>query len=121
MPLLKKMKINISNMGNTVAPEEISKLRTTLEKQQARVAAEIAAEQEVVGRINLVLSAKEKLQQLVIDTLTPEELNAVHGMYLFLHGHCFDIVRKIPSSTDKGQGEKFTAVLEKVEALSGMP
>ncbi len=110
------MKVDLSTMGKTMSPEDIDKLKAKLERQRAKVAGEIALEQETVDRINRVASAKDKLQRLVFSTLTPEEVAAVNGMYLFLHGNCFDIVRKIPSATDKGQGEKFTAVLEKAEA-----
>lgn len=113
---VKPMKINLADMGNTKSPEELEEKKTKLQRQLAKVTAEIAAEEATEARLAAVLSAKRKIENLVIGSLTDEERLAVNGMYLFFHSTCVDIVRKIPSSTDKGLGEKFIATMEKAEA-----
>lgn len=104
------------NVLNGMDDDEIEERLARYRRQLAKVTAEIKTEQEYEERIDLVSSAKDKLQRLIMTTLTNEELAAVTGMYLFIHGTCFDIVRKAPSATDKGQGGKFQTVLEEAEA-----
>ena len=87
-----------------------------LEKQLARVNGEIAQEMEVERRKELTLAAYSRLAKALRDALTPEERQAVDGMYLFLHRDAggdlnVDLVRDVPSPTDRGQGEKLDKLL----------
>lgn len=86
-----------------------------LEKQLVKVKGEIAQEMEAERRKELVLAAYSRLAKALRDVLTPEECQAVDGMYLFLHragGDLnVDLVRDVPSPTDKGQGEKLDKLL----------
>ncbi|KKK83703.1 hypothetical protein LCGC14_2790710, partial [marine sediment metagenome] len=56
--------------------------------------------------------------------LTEEEAEAVSGMYLFLHidrpgsALCVDMVREMPSGTDKAQSNKLEKDLAQAEALA---
>jgi len=88
----------------------------TLERQLARVNGEIEKEMEVERRKEVALAAYSKLKKALGETLTPEERQAVDGMYLFLHRDAggslnVDLVRNVPSATDRGQGAKMDAVL----------
>lgn len=89
--------------------------REKLEKRLARVTEQIAEEEATQSRIETILSAKRKIEGMVLNSLTPEERALVDGMYLFFHGGCVDIIRSIPSSTDKGQGQRFIKTLSKAE------
>ena len=88
----------------------------TLEKQRAWVEAEIAKEQEKDRRVALANSAYSKLREALARALTEEEQHAVAGMYLFLHRDggsalLVDLVRNIPSITDRGQGAELDRLL----------
>jgi len=95
-----------------------------LEERLAKVQAQIAQERGVERRQAVALSAYSKMRQAMRDCLTDEERQAVDGMYLFLHGGgslCVDLLRNVPSSTDKGQGKALEKVLaygtEEAEAM----
>lgn len=111
------MKIKVKLSGEDAIPETLPTELDKLEKRLARVNDQIAEEEAYQLRIETVLSAKRKIEGMVISSLTEEEKTAVNGMYLFFHGMCVDIVRNIPSSTDKGQGQQFIKQLEKAEAV----
>ena len=87
-----------------------------LQRQLEKVNGQIAEEMEVERRKEVALRAYEKLRTVLRDALTPEERQAVDGMYLFLHRDAggdlnVDMVRNVPSATDRGQGAKLDAVL----------
>lgn len=92
-----------------------------LEEQLEQVKAQIAIETEAERRRGVVMAAYGKLQQNIMDNLTPEERAAVSGMYLFLHvdhdGGALhvDMVRNVPSATDKGQHEKLEKMMSRAE------
>lgn len=92
--------------------EEVKKMTNKvaeLEGKLLKVNGEIAKEREVERRKELAISAYSKLSQALRIALTAEERQAVDGMYLFLHvdlgSLSVDLVRNVPSASDKGQSE----------------
>jgi len=88
-----------------------------LEKQLEKVKKDIAEQNKLERHWMIIQSAYAKLEQELGKTLTPEEYDAVDGMYLFLHSGCVDMVRTIPSTTDKGEGKAFLKDVHTAEAM----
>lgn len=88
-----------------------------LEKTLSKVKKDIAEEERIEKRCALVQSAYAKLKRELGKSLTPEEYQAIEGIYLFLHGGCVDMIRHIPSSTDRGEGKRLEKDLDLGKAL----
>jgi vacuolar-type H+-ATPase subunit E/Vma4 len=88
-----------------------------LQKQLARVQKDIAEQERLERRWTLVQSAFAKLKQELGKTLSPEEYQAIDGIYLFLHSGCVDMVRHVPSATSKGEDTRLERDLDMAEAL----
>jgi len=88
-----------------------------LRKQLAKVQKDIAEQERVEKRLALVKSAFAKLKRELGKTLTPEEYEAIDGIYLFVHSGCVDMVRHIPSATSKGEDKRLERDLDTAEAL----
>lgn len=88
-----------------------------LQKQLARVQKDIAEQERLEKRWALVQSAFTKLKRELGKTLTPEEYQAIDGIYLFLHSGCVDMVRHVPSATSKGEDTRLERDLDMGEAL----
>jgi len=93
--------------------ERIAKLQKELE----RVKADIGEADRVERRSQLVQSAYHKLRRELVQTLTREERDAIDGIYLFLHSGSVDMVRHVPSGTDKGEHRKLERDLTMAEAM----
>ena len=91
---------------------------TELEAQLAKVRKEIEKEQELERRWRLLETAYSKLRKELGKTLTPEEYQAIDGAYLFLHGGCVDLMRHIPSNTDRGEGKRLEKVMDYGDMLA---
>lgn len=102
----------------TTTTVDRSKKVRELEEQVARVREEIAEEEERERRVSLFVGAFDKLKKVLVGCLTEEERQAVNGMYLFLHidgagtSLNVDMVRNLPSATDKGQGPDLLRQIE---------
>ena len=100
----------------TVSPRVLE-----LEERLSQVKEEIAKQEEQERRVSLVVGTFEKLHRALEGCLTEAETQVVNGMYLFLHidragnGLNVDMVRNIPSTTDKGQGTQLAKLLEGIE------
>ena len=92
----------------------IAKLQRELERCQA----DIVEADRVERRSQLVQSAYRKLRRELGKSLSPEEREAIDGIYLFLHGTNVDMIRQIPSGTDKGEHRKLERDLTMAEALA---
>ncbi len=88
-----------------------------LETQLARVRNEAEMEAEMERHYQTIQRAFAKLKAEMGKTLTIEERQALDGAYIFLHSGCVDVVRSIPSATDKGEGNRFLEKLDVGEAL----
>ena len=88
-----------------------------LQKQLAKVQKDIAEQERIEKRLALVNSAFAKLKREMGKTLTPEEYQAIDGIYLFLHSGCVDMVRTIPSATSKGEDKRLERDLDTAEAI----
>lgn len=88
-----------------------------LEKQLAKVRKDIAEQERLEKRWQLVYSAFTKLKREMFQTLTPEEREAIDGAYIFLHSGCVDLVRHIPSDTSKGEDQRLEKDLSTAEAM----
>ena len=88
-----------------------------LQKQLAKVQKDIAEQERVEKRLALVKSAYAKLRRELGKTLTPEEYEAIDGIYLFVHSGCVDMIRDIPSATSKGEDKRLERDLDTAEAL----
>ena len=88
-----------------------------LQKQLARVQKDIAEQERLEKRWQLVQSAFTKLKRELGKTLIPEEYQAIDGIYLFLHSGCVDMVRNIPSATSQGEDKRLERDLDMAEAL----
>jgi len=88
-----------------------------LRKQLAKVKKDIAEQERLGRRWALSTSAYNKLQRELGKTLTPEEYQAIDGIYLFLHSGCVDMVRHIPSVTSRGEDKELLKDLDMAEAL----
>jgi len=88
-----------------------------LHKQLAKVQKDIAEQERVEKRLALVKSAYAKLRRELGKTLTPEEYEAIDGIYLFVHSGCVDMIRDIPSATSKGEDKRLERDLDTAEAL----
>ncbi len=93
---------------------------TELEKQLEKVRKDIAEQQKLEKHWQTFNRAFSKLKVELLKTLTPEELACMDGAYLFLHGGCVDLVRTLPSTTDKGEGPKFLDKIEMGQALEDL-
>ena len=91
-----------------------------LEGEMVKVQAEIARQVEIEKRHAVVMGAYEKLRTALCHALSEEEMQAVSGMYLFLHidqgGLNVDMVRDAPSDTDRGHSQKLQNDLGKAES-----
>jgi len=88
-----------------------------LQKELERCQADIVEADRVERRSQLVQSAYRKLKRELAQTLTREERDAIDGSYLFLHAGCVDMVRHVPSNTDKGEHRKLERDLTMAEAM----
>lgn len=88
-----------------------------LEKQLAKVRKDIAEQERLEQRWQLVQTALGKLRTELGQTLTREEYRAVDGIYIFIHGGCVDFVRHIPSATSKGEDKQLEKDLDTAEAM----
>jgi len=88
-----------------------------LQKQLAKVQKDIAEQERIEKRLALVNSAFAKLKREMGKTLTPEEYQAIDGIYLFLHSGCVDMVRTIPSATSKGEDKRLESDLDTAQAI----
>jgi hypothetical protein len=88
-----------------------------LEKQLAKVRKDIAEQEKFEKWLATVRRAFDKLKAEMGKTLTREEYQAIDGVYIFLHNGNVDMVRSIPSATDKGEGTKYLEKLDTGEAL----
>ena len=91
----------------------IAELGKLLEK----VKKDIAEQERLEKRWQLVYSAFTKLKREMFQTLTPEEREAMDGAYIFLHSGCVDLVRQIPSDTSKGEEQRLEKDLSTAEAM----
>ncbi|MGD0794292.1 MAG: hypothetical protein ABR958_01685 [Dehalococcoidales bacterium] len=89
-----------------------------LEKQLEKVRKDIAEQEKVENYWRTFNGAFAKLKAKLFKTLTPEERACMDGAYLFLHAGCVDLVRSLPSATDKGEGNQFLDKVEMGEALA---
>jgi len=88
-----------------------------LKKRLAKVKGQIAEEEKFERRWQLVQSAFTKLKRELGKTLTREEYQAIDGAYIFLHSGFVDLVRHVPSATDKGENKKLEKILDAGDAL----
>jgi len=88
-----------------------------LEKRLGKVRKDIAEQERLERRWQLVETACGKLRQELGKTLTDEEYQAIDGLYIFLHGGLLDFVRHIPSATSTGEDKRLEKDLDTVEAL----
>lgn len=88
-----------------------------LEKQLAKVRKDIAEQERLDKWFNTVQTAFAKLKREMGKTLTDEEWRAIDGAYIFLHSGCVDLVRTIPSATDKGEGKRFEKDMNTAKAM----
>lgn len=89
-----------------------------LQKELDRCQTDIVEADRVENRSQLVQSAYKKLRRALFANMTSEEREAVDGMYLFLHGTNVDMIRQIPSGTDRGEHRKLERDLTMAEALA---
>ena len=89
-----------------------------MEAQLAKVRKEIEKQQELERHWQILETAFNKLRKELGKTLTREEYQAIDGAYLFLHGGCVDLVRHIPSNTDRGEGKRLESVMDYGEKLA---
>lgn len=101
--------------GKTIKdkPARIAQLERELEK----VRRDIAEQERLDKRWATVWRAFDKLKREIFRTLTPEEIGAIDGAYIFLHSGCVDLVRTVPSATSKGEDVALDKDLRTVEAL----
>ena len=88
-----------------------------LEKQLAKVRKDIAEQERLERRWQVVETAFKKLRWELGKTLTQEEYQAIDGVYIFLHSGCVDFVRHIPSATSRGEDKQLLKDLEMAEAM----
>ena len=88
-----------------------------LEKQLAKVRKDIAEQERLEKRWQLLQTAFAKLKREIGKTLTQEEYKALDGAYIFLHSGCVDLVRHIPSATSRGEDKQLEKDLDTIEAL----
>jgi len=88
-----------------------------LKKRLDKVKGQIAEEEELERRVALVQSAFAKLKREMGKTLTSEEYQAIDGAYIFLHSGSVDLVRHVPSATDKGESKELEKILDAGDAL----
>lgn len=88
-----------------------------LEKQLAKVRKNIAEQDRLEKKWQVVETACDKLRKEMGKTLTREEYQAIDGIYIFLHGGCVDFVRHFPSATDAGENKRLNRDLDTIEAL----
>ena len=89
-----------------------------LEAQLAKLKVEIKKEEKLEEQWRTLERAYSKLKKELGKTLTNEEYNTIDGAYLFLHGGCVDLIRKISSATDKGESKRLEKVLAYGETLA---
>jgi hypothetical protein len=94
-------------------PARIAQLERELEK----VRRDIAEQERLEKRWATVQRAFDKLKREMFRTLTPEEIEAIDGAYIFLHSGLVDLVRTVPSATSKGEDVALDKDLRTVEAL----
>lgn len=88
-----------------------------LQKELAKVQKNIKEQERLEKRYALVTRAFTKLKKEIGKSLTPEEYQAVNGMYLFIHSGNVDMVRRVPSATSRGEDTRLESDLEMAEAL----
>jgi hypothetical protein len=87
-----------------IVDESVRKARIAeLEKELAHVMRDIDETARIDQRVGLVESAFAKLKAVMFSTLTPDELAAINGAYIFLHNDGIDLVRSIPDKTSQGE------------------
>lgn len=89
-----------------------------LRKQLAKVCVQVDDERRLENRCALIQSAFGKLKAQLRSILTPEEYSAIDGAYIFIHGTFVDMVRHIPSATDKGEGVRFEKMLDMADMMA---
>jgi len=89
-----------------------------LQKELVRCQADLVEAERVENRSQLVQSAYKKLRRELGKSLSPEEREAIDGIYLFLHGTNVDMIRQIPSGTDRGEHRKLERDLTMADALA---
>ncbi|MBA7613586.1 hypothetical protein ES703_20837 [subsurface metagenome] len=115
----------IAKISNTVVrdiiehgkPVDTNERVAELEKKLAKVRKDIAEEERLEKRWQLLETACGKLRKEMGKTLTNEEYNAIDGIYIFVHSGCVDFLRHIPSATDTGENKRLNQDLDTVEAL----
>ena len=117
------MSEHLSNVAVKAAMEEGPKSDrqakiAELEAQLAKVRKEIEREEELERHWQLLETAYNKLKKEMGKTLTREEYDAIDGAYIFLHSGCVDLVRHIPSNTDKGEGKRLEKVMDYGDKLA---
>ena len=90
---------------------------TELEKQLDKVRKDIAEQERLERRWQLLETAFAKLRREIGKTLTAEEYTALDGAYIFLHGGCVDLLRHVPSATSMGEDKRLQKDLDTIEAL----
>jgi len=88
-----------------------------LEKQLAKVNKDIAEQERLERRWQLLETAFKKLRRELGKTLTREEYNALDGAYIFLHSGCVDLLRHVPAATSRGEDKQLQRDLDMVEAM----
>jgi len=88
-----------------------------LEKQLAKVRKDIAEQERLERRWQLIETAFNKLRRELGKTLTPEEYAALDGAYIFLHSGCVDLLRHVPGATSMGEEKRLQKDLDTIEAL----
>ena len=83
----------------------------------ARTNKDIAEQERLENRYQLVQSAFAKLKMEIGKALTREEYEAIHGVYIFIHGGLVDMVRHIPSATSMGEDTRLEKDLDTAEAM----
>ena len=88
-----------------------------LQRELAKTRENIVEARRVENRSQLVQSAYAKLRRNLFTGMTPDERDAVDGMYLFLHSGNVDLVRNVPSGIDAGEHRRFERDLTMAEAM----
>jgi hypothetical protein len=91
--------------------------KAQLERELEKVRKDIAEQERLEKRWATIHMAFDKLKRELFHTLTPEEIEAIDGAYIFLHSGCVDLVRTVPSATSKGEDVALDKDLRTVEAL----
>lgn len=87
-----------------------------MEKELARVRGQVAELQELERKCALVSRTFDRIRTYLLEGFTAEELAVVDGVYLHLHDGMVDMVRHLPSDTDRGEGKRFLEMVDKGQA-----